>query len=226
MPSLDRRAWSGVAGFMLVLALLILVPAWTIRFREAWIYLAVFSTAVSAITGYFLRHDPALIARRLDAGPTAEHEASQQRIQSVASLLLMTMFVTAGLDRRNSWSSPIDLRLVLAADVLVAAGFAMIFGTFRENSHASAVVEVEVGQPVVSTGPYGFVRHPMYAGAIVLFLATPVALGSLWALAPALALSATVVVRLLDEERYLTRRLSGYAAYQHQVRFRLVPGIW
>jgi protein-S-isoprenylcysteine O-methyltransferase Ste14 len=134
--------------------------------------------------------------------------------------------VTAGLDHRNSWSSPIDLRLVLAADVLVAVGFAMIFGTFRENSHASAIVEVEVGQQVVSTGPYGFVRHPMYAGAIVLFLATPVALGSLWALAPALGLSATVVVRLLDEERYLARRLSGYAAYQHQVRFRLVPGIW
>jgi protein-S-isoprenylcysteine O-methyltransferase Ste14 len=226
MLSLDRRAWRGVAGFILTLALLILIPAWTIRFREAWIYLVLFSTAVAAITGYFLRYDRALIGRRLDAGPTAERQASQQRIQSVASVTLVAVFVTAGLDHRNGWSPPVDPVLVLTADALVVVGFAMIFATFRENSHASAIVEVEAGQQVVSTGPYHLVRHPMYAGAVVLFLATPIALGSLWALAPAAALSATVVIRLLDEERYLTRHLSGYSAYRDRVRFRLVPGIW
>jgi protein-S-isoprenylcysteine O-methyltransferase Ste14 len=226
MQSLGRRAWTGVAGFVFVLALLILVPAWTIQYRQAWVYLALFSGAVSIITGYFLEHDPALIARRLEAGPTAEREASQQRIQSVASVMLVAMFVTAGLDRRNGWSSPMGSRVELAGDVLVIAGFAMIFAAFRANSHASAVVEVEAKQQVVSTGPYHVVRHPMYSGAILLFLATPPALGSLWALAPAFALSAAVVVRLLDEERYLDRYLAGYAAYRRDVRFRLVPGIW
>ncbi len=108
----------------------------------------------------------------------------------------------------------------------MAAGFAVIFRTFQENSYASATVEVGDAQRVISTGPYGLVRHPMYAGAIPLFLATPLALGSWWALIPAAGLAAVVVSRLRKEEDFLARDLPGYADYMRQVRFRLVPGIW
>jgi protein-S-isoprenylcysteine O-methyltransferase Ste14 len=226
MEALERRAWGGVVKFAVALALLIFVPAWTIRFWQAWVYWMVFSAAVAVITSHFVRHDPALIERRLAAGPAAERERSQQRIQAAASVMLCAVFVVAGFDHRSGWSAGLDAGITAAADLLVAIAFALIFVTFRENSHASAVVEVGSGQRVISTGPYGVVRHPMYSGAVLLFLATPLAPGSLWAYLPAIGLSAAVVARLLDEERYLCEHLPGYREYRLRVRFRLVPGVW
>jgi protein-S-isoprenylcysteine O-methyltransferase Ste14 len=136
------------------------------------------------------------------------------------------LFIVSGLDHHLGWSGGVDARLALAANVLVVTGFVLIFLTFRENSFAAATVQVGAGQPVISTGPYHVIRHPMYAGAMVLFLATPAALGSLWAYVPAVALSFTLVARLLDEERYLARHLRGYVDYRRNVRFRLIPGVW
>jgi protein-S-isoprenylcysteine O-methyltransferase Ste14 len=226
VPALSKRAWTGFVQFQAALALLIFLPAWSLRFWEAWVYWTVFSLCVLFITRYFLERDPALIERRLNVGPAAEHEQTQKIVQAAASVLLCAVFVAAGLDHHFRWSIPIDALWVLVADGLVAAGFLVIFLVFRENSHASAIVEVESGQHVVETGPYRVVRHPMYAGAAVLFMATPVALGSLWALLPAAALSAALVVRLRDEERYLSEHLPGYTRYREAVRHRLLPGIW
>jgi protein-S-isoprenylcysteine O-methyltransferase Ste14 len=227
--SLARNAWRGLAQFVAALAVLLWLSAWTLRFWQAWVYLLVFTACVSAITAYFLRHDPELVVRRMRAGPAAEHDPVQRRIQAIASVMLCGLYVVAGLDRRWHWSSrseAVDWRLSLAADAVVAAGFAVIFRTFQENSYASATVEVGAAQRVISTGPYGLVRHPMYAGAIPLFLATPLALGSWWALIPAAGLAAVVVLRLRKEEDFLARDLPGYADYMRRVRFRLVPGIW
>jgi len=226
MDALSRRAYGGAAIFAAALALLIFGSAWTIRYPEAWIYCIVFSTCVLIITRYFLEHDPALIARRLDAGPAAERERAQQRIQSAASVLLCAMFVSAGFERRLAPWSAIPVWTPFAADLAVVAGFAVVFLACRDNSHASAIVTVESGQRVVSSGAYGVVRHPMYAGALVLFLATPMALASRWALLPAAGLCATLVIRLIAEERYLERHLAEYGEYERRVRFRLVPGIW
>lgn len=227
--SLARDAWRGLAQFVAALAVLLWLSAWTLRFWQAWVYLLVFTVCVSAITAYFLRHDPELVVRRMRAGPAAEHDPAQRRIQAIASVMLCALYVVAGLDRRWNWSRGLDAigwRLSLAADAVVAAGFAVIFRTFQENSYASATVEVGAAQRVISTGPYGLVRHPMYAGAIPLFLATPLALGSWWALIPAAGLAAVVVSRLRKEEDFLARDLPGYADYMRQVRFRLVPGVW
>ena len=96
----------------------------------------------------------------------------------------------------------------------------------RENSWAASTVRVEEGQPVVATGPYARLRHPMYAGSLLAFLATPLALGSWWALLPALLLGAAIVVRLRAEERYLTVHLKGYGDYCRKVRYRLIPFMW
>ena len=227
--SLARDAWRGLAQFVAALAVLLWLSAWTLRFWQAWVYLLVFTACVSAITAYFLRHDPELVVRRMRAGPAAEHDPAQRRIQAIASVMLCALYVVAGLDRRWNWSrgwDAIGWPLSLAADAVVAAGFAVIFRTFQENSYASATVEVGAAQRVISTGPYGLVRHPMYAGAIPLFLATPLALGSWWALIPAAGLAAVVVSRLRKEEDFLARDLPGYADYMRQVRFRLVPGVW
>ena len=179
-----------------------------------------------AITVYFLEHDPALIERRLHVGPAAERERSQQIIQTVASALTCAVFIVPGLDHRFGWSPQLDPRWPIGGDAMAAAGFLMMFLAFRENTHAAATVGVEQGQRVVSSGPYRVVRHPMYAGAVLLFLATPVALGSLWGLIPATALVGVIAVRLLDEERYLAAHLPGYTSYCETVTTRLLPGVW
>lgn len=129
-------------------------------------------------------------------------------------------------DRAAFTGLPLPVWLVILADILVVVGFWIIFLAFRENGHASSIIEVKSGQNVVSSGPYALVRHPMYSGAVVLFLATPLALSSLWALPVAIALSVVIAIRLLDEERYLKANLPGYDAYCAKVKSHLIPGIW
>ena len=174
---------------------------------------------------YFARHDPALVARRMEAGPKAEKEPRQKLILACASVTLVALYVVCGLDHRFRWST-IPAWLVLIADLLVVLGAYGFYLTFRENSYAASTVTVEAGQPVISSGPYASVRHPMYAAAVILYIVTPVALGSWWGLLPAAVLVAVIVWRLADEEAYLARHLSGYVDYRGRVRARLIPGMW
>jgi protein-S-isoprenylcysteine O-methyltransferase Ste14 len=225
VSKLSRRALVGVLKFQAFVALLLFLSSWTLRYPEAWIYWALFCISVLAITLHFLRRDPGLIARRLEVGPGAEPARSQRIIQAVAGALFVALFVVAGLDYRFH-GSVVPMPLVLAADGLVLLAFLIIFLVFRENSHTGGVVRVEAGQRVIATGPYRWVRHPMYAGSALLFLATPPALGSTWALVVAVALCAAMVVRLLDEERILSADLPGYDDYRREVRHRLVPRVW
>lgn len=135
-----------------------------------------------------------------------------------------------GLDYRFGWSrtslGPVPLWLMLLSQVLVLGCFLLVFWVMRVNSFASRTIQVEAGQKVISTGPYGFIRHPMYSALVGIYLATPLALGSCIAL-PAFALLIPVIVfRLLNEERILRQELSGYPEYCLRTRFRLVPFIW
>jgi protein-S-isoprenylcysteine O-methyltransferase Ste14 len=223
--NLGKRAIRGLVQFQLAMALMLFVPAGSLRYWQAWIYWIVFSLAVTAITVHFMRADPALIERRLQAGPVAERNPRQKAIQTFAALFLCALLIGAGLDHRFAWSD-IPVWLSLAADALVAAGLVVIFFVFRANSFASSIVEVTPGQRVISSGPYRFVRHPMYAGAAVTFIATPIALGSWWALVPAGLLCLAMATRAIDEERELQRDLAGYAEYCSRVRYRLAPGLW
>jgi protein-S-isoprenylcysteine O-methyltransferase Ste14 len=207
------------------LALLLFLPAWSLRYWEAWIYWTLFSASMLAITGYFLKHDPRLIERRLEVGPGAEPSRSQRIIQSISGGLCCALFVVSAIDHRLRGSN-VPIAAVLSADGLVLVAFVLYFRVFLENRHTAGTVKVEADQPVISTGPYRLVRHPMYAASAILFLSTPLALGSFWALIVALLLCGLVIVRLLDEERFLTANLPGYDAYCRQVRSRLIPGIW
>ena len=222
---LARRALEGVAQFLLGMALLLFLPAWSLLYWQGWLLLALFAASVLAITTWFLKRDPALIERRLKAGAGAEKERSQKTIQTVASLALILLVAFPGLDHHFGWS-PLSWPFVLLGDALVLLGFAIVFRVFQENSYTSATIEVGSGQSVVSTGPYALIRHPMYAGSLLLTLGIPPGLGSLWGLVLWLPFAAAILWRLVDEERYLVIHLAGYDAYRRTVRWRLVPGIY
>jgi protein-S-isoprenylcysteine O-methyltransferase Ste14 len=225
MNTVTKKAIAGAGCLFLIMALMLFVSAGSIRFWQGWIYWSVFCTSAVAITIYFLRHDPNLVARRTSAGPIAEPELTQKVIQGIASALFCALLIVPGLDHRFQWSS-MQFPVVLAGDVLVAISFGIIFIVFKVNSYASSVVQVEKEQRVISTGLYAHVRHPMYAGGALLLITTPLALGSWWGIPVGLALCAVIVVRLSDEERRLAADLAGYEEYRRKVRYRIIPGVW
>jgi protein-S-isoprenylcysteine O-methyltransferase Ste14 len=225
MASLAARTILGFAALLLALGVALFLPAGTFDYWQAWVYLLVFGGSAAAITLYLWNRDLALLRRRVSGGPTAERERSQQLIQLVASIAFVGLYGVAGFDRRFGWSH-VPVVVSLGADVVVALGFLIIFFVFRENTFTSATIEVATDQTVISSGPYGVVRHPMYAGALLMLLATPVALGSWWAILMFIPVCAVIVWRLSDEEQYLSANLTGYDEYRARVRRRLIPGAW
>jgi len=179
MTGVNKRALVGLVGLFAAMAALLFVPAWTLRYWQAWVFLSVFFGVALAITVYLMKRDPGLLERRIYAGPTAEKEKSQKIIQSITSLGFVAMLVIPALDHRFAWSA-VPLWATLAGDVLVTIGFLIIFIVYKENTFASATIEVYPEQKVISTGLYGLVRHPMYMGGLFLFVGMCLALGSWW----------------------------------------------
>jgi protein-S-isoprenylcysteine O-methyltransferase Ste14 len=210
-----------LAGFVILLAMLLL-PAGTLAFREAWAYMAVLFLPVTLVLAYLLKNDPGLLERRMR---TKEKEAEQGLVVKVASVCLLFVVLLPGFDHRFQWSN-VPVAAVVVADVLILLGYALVVLVFRENSYASRIIEVEQDQHVISTGPYAIVRHPMYVGVIVIYVLTPVALGSWWAVIPALPLVPILVARIWNEEKVLAEELVGYQEYMRTTRYRLVPGVW
>jgi len=169
--------------------------------------------------------DPELLERRVNAGPGAEKEKSQNIIQSLASVSFLAIIIFPAIDYRFALSM-VPSYVSLAGDVLVAVGFFIVFLVFEENSFTSAIIEVGAGQQVISTGPYAYVRHPMYIGALVMLLGVPPALGSWWGIFAIIPITVVIIWRLLDEEKFLAKNLPGYPGYQKKVKYRLVPFIW
>lgn len=225
MRGLMLKSILGLAFLMLVLAVTLFLSAGSLSFWQARVYLSVFTICTVLITAYLLKYDQKLLASRVKAGPTAETQKGQQVIQSLASLFFIGLFIVAGLDYRFHWSHVLPV-VSLIADVFVALGFLIVFLVFRENSYTSAVIEVAREQQVIVTGPYRMVRHPMYSGASLLLIFTPLALGSWVALPLSVVLILVVVIRLVEEEKFLSANLVGYKAYCQAIRYRLVPLIW
>jgi len=179
-----------------------------------------------AITLYLMKKDPKLLERRVHAGPTAETETSQKIIQSITALGFMAMLVLPALDHRFHWWPAVPFFASVAGDVLVAIGFLIIFFVYKENSFASATIEVYPDQKVVSSGLYALVRHPMYMGGFVMFVGTALSLGSWCGLFAFLLMMPAFIWRIFEEEGFLLKNLPGYAEYKNTVRYRLVPFIW
>lgn len=214
-----------VLKFFVVFPALLFLPAGTLKFWQAWALWSLVGLLMALGGTYFVKHDPALMKRRLRRGPVAEKETSQKIIIALLSVFLVASFLIPGLDHRFGWSHVPPL-VVVAGDLLVAAGFLLIFLTFKVNSFAAATIDVEPTQTVATTGPYRIVRHPMYIGVLLVLTFFPLALGSYWALLIAPFTFALIVWRLLDEERFLARNLSGYEEYCRTTRSRLIPYVW
>jgi protein-S-isoprenylcysteine O-methyltransferase Ste14 len=225
VKSLVGRTILGFTQLIVFLGVALFVPAWTFDFWQAWVYLLIFVGASALITVYLWNHDRKLLESRVKAGPRAEKEKSQKLIQLLASLAFVGTLVLPSLDRRFLWSH-VPLVFVIVGNAVVALGFLAVFIVYRENTFTSATIEVAPDHRVISTGPYAVVRHPMYAGALVLLLGTPLALGSWWGLVMFIPMTLVIVLRLQDEEIFLQRSLPGYTEYCRKVRFHLVPYIW
>src|SRR4051794_11322151 len=156
MGDLNRRAISGLARFQIGLALIIFLPAWSVTYWEGLVYWLLFGAACLTITLYFLQRDPALVERRMRAGPGAESDPKQKTIMWLASLALIALYLVSALDYRFGWSNVPPAASVIA-DLLVALGFCGIFIAFHANAYAAATVKVERNQPVITAGPYALV---------------------------------------------------------------------
>jgi protein-S-isoprenylcysteine O-methyltransferase Ste14 len=225
MNNLNRRAWLALIALGAVMSLLLFVPAGTVHYWQAWVYLSIFMGASALTTLYLIRRDPALLQRRMSGGPMAEKQPAQRFIMLCTSIGFIALLVVSAFDRRFGWSA-MPFVCAISADVLIAIAFYLIFLVYRENTFTSATIEIAENQKVISTGPYAIVRHPMYASASLYLLGTPLALGSYWALIPIAAMIPLLIWRLFDEERFLAANLSGYIEYQKRVRHRLVPFVW
>lgn len=225
MANLLVKTFLGFAFLIVVLGLALFLPAGSLSFWQAWVYLADFAICTILITAYLIKNDQGLLERRVRAGPVAETQKSQQLIQSLASLFFIALFIVPGFDYRFHWSH-VPVVVSLISFVIVAIGFYIVFLVFRENSFTSGTIEVVNEQKVISTGPYHVVRHPMYAGAFLLLLFTPLALGSWVAIPLPIPLILVIIVRLLAEERFLSANLPGYTQYCNEVHYRLIPFVW
>jgi protein-S-isoprenylcysteine O-methyltransferase Ste14 len=225
VKNLASKTALGYTQLIAVLAVLLLAPAWTLDYWQAWVYLFVFAASSALITTYLWKRDPNLLERRINAGPRAENEKIQKLIQLLASCVFIGVMILPSLDHRFSWSA-VPLPVVVGGDILVALGFFIVFLVFKENTFTAATISVTPGQKVVSTGPYAVVRHPMYSGALVMLIGTPLALGSWWGFLMFIQMAFIIAWRARDEERFLFKNLSGYKEYCQVVKYRLVPFVW
>jgi len=221
-PGLARTVYTRALLAVPALWAILFVPAGTLAYWEAWLYLAILLIPMFFVFRYLLKHDPQLLERRMQM---REREVAQRRIITLSYLYFLVAFTLPGFDRRWGWSDVPPL-VVIAADLLVMLGYGMFVLVLRENQYAARTIQVEQGQRVISSGPYALVRHPMYLGVTLMYLASPLALGSYWALLPALLIVPILVARIINEEKVLERDLAGYREYKQITRYRLLPGVW
>lgn len=222
LKTLKRTVALRFSLIFLTLGLVFFLSAGAINYYEAWAYLFTISMPMLIFGIIMFRQNPKFLERRMK---TEERRKEQKLIQKVAVLPFLLVYLLPGLDKRFGWSAlPFSTALLGLAMVLL--GYLMILYVFMTNSYASRVVEVEKEQKVITTGPYAFVRHPMYVGVIFFYGVTPIALGSYWAMIPSLLIIPILVLRIMDEEKELLENLEGYREYTLKVKYRLIPHVW
>ena len=207
---------------LLLVGMLLFLPAGSLSYSGGWLLMGLLFVPM-LIAGFVMFFvSPSFLEKRLDA---KEKQATQKGVLAFSGLMFIASFVVAGLDWRFGWSWMPE-PVVIVASVVFLIAYGLYAEVMRENAYLSRTIKVEQGQKVVDTGLYGIVRHPMYCATLLLFLAMPLVLGSWYALIPMAFYPVIIIVRLLDEEKLLTKELPGYEAYKQKVKYRLIPFIW
>lgn len=207
---------------LIILGLLLFLPAGSLRFLNAWLFLALLFVPMLLLGLWLLLKAPALLEKRLES---RESEAAQKRVVAVSALAFILSFVLAGLDYRFGWSSLPRWLIGLAALVQLGS-YVMYAAVMKQNAYLSRTVKVQEGQQVVDRGLYAVVRHPMYTATVLMFLAMPLVLGSWPAFAVMLLYPVVIVQRIKNEEKLLSEGLAGYREYTARVKYRLIPFVW
>lgn len=207
---------------VLMVALMLFLPAGTLSYSNAWLFLAVLFVPMFLFGVWLFVSNPSLLASRLN---NKEKRQEQRHVVALSGIIFVSVFVLCGLDYRYEWSQ-VPRWVVYAASVLLLLGYALYMEVMRENTYLSRIIEIKDGQQLIDTGLYAIVRHPMYSATIIMYLAIPLVLGSFWALLLMSFYPFLIVKRIQNEEQLLTLELQGYSEYQKRVKYKIIPGIW
>lgn len=207
---------------VVAIALLLFLPAGTVFYPHAWLFMAVLFIPVIIMGVVLYIKAPSLLEKRLSE---KESEGTQKWVVALSGLMFIAAFVIPALEFRFFGASVPKWCVILSA-VIFLLGYVMFAEVLRENAYLSRTVEVQEEQTVVDTGLYGIVRHPMYAATLLMFIPMPLILGSFWGLIPLAAYPVIIIVRIINEEKVLTNGLRGYDEYKKKVKYRLIPFIW
>ena len=219
---LSRKIFFLLFLIVVLYSILFFIPAGTFDYWQAWMYLILLILMMSAMSIFLIKTDPELLQRRMQY---SERRKEQKRLIFWSYPLFVLIFIMPGFDQRFGWSnlSPV---ISIIAEVLVVIAYGFVALVFRENSYTSRIIEVAPDQKVIDTGPYALMRHPMYVGMLLMYFATPLALGSWVAFLVAPLMIPVIVIRIKDEEKTLLEELPGYREYTQKVKYRLIPGVW
>ena len=217
------------AVYILIFPALILLLAGDWLWIEGWIFDILFIALCSTTIIYLYRHDPALLTERYKQPGSGGQRGWDRYVVYALVLVFMLWIVIMPLDaKRFGWSPGFPLWAKIVGGLLLALSSLLFFRSFADNSFVSPLVRVQAerGQTVVSTGVYGFVRHPMYLGGILLFFGAPMLLGSLYGILIGALVFLLLAARIIGEERMLVKELEGYTDYRKKVKYRLIPFVW
>ena len=216
------KAISKFLAGLIIVALLIFLPAWTIHYPQGWLLIGILFVPMFVAGLIMMKKDPELLKKRLNA---REKESEQRTVILFSGIMFLAAFIMAGLSFRFGWLM-LPFPVSIAAAVIFLAAYALYAEVLRENTYLSRTIEVQEDQKVIDTGLYGVVRHPMYMATVLLFLAMPLVLGSLISFVIMLFYIPIIVKRIKNEELVLEEGLPGYREYRKKVRCRLIPFIW
>lgn len=208
-------------GFLIV-ATLIFLPAGTLRFSDGWVFLGLLFVPIFILGAVLLIKAPKLLEKRLE---NKEKETVQKGVVALSAIIFLLGFVAAGLDFRFALSTVPHVLKIIAA-VIFLLSYVLYAEVMRENAYLSRTVKVEENQALVSTGLYSFIRHPMYAATVLMFLSIPLILGSFVSFFIFIFYPAIIIVRIKNEEKVLSEQLIGYEEYKKKVKYRLIPFVW
>ena len=207
---------------LIIISLLLFIPAGTLNYPNAWLFLALLFIPMFIAGIIMLIKSPKLLKRRLNA---KEEENEQKIVILISGAIFLLAFIIAGLNFRFKWSELPQI-VIIASSIIFLLSYIMYAEVLRENMYLSRTVEVSENQKVVDSGLYGLVRHPMYTSTIFLFLSMPLILGSLFSFVIMLIYPIIIFFRIKNEERFLEIKLEGYKEYKEKVKYKLIPFIW